>query len=96
MNTFSFEIRLSLWHFSVFAVFLCLCLPEGRSCIMLDHFEITYLEKSVPDTMALPQPDVPLCFHVSYKGIVEIPAVFSESTTVCQGYPSRSWGLAPL
>lgn len=90
---FSFEIRLSLWHFSVFAVLLCLCLPEGRSCFMLDHFELAYLEKSVPDTLASPQPDVPLYFCVSYKGIVEMPAVFSGSTTVCQSHPSCSWGV---
>lgn len=93
---FSFEIRLSLWHFSVFAVLHPLCLPEGRSCCMLDHFEIAYLEKSMPDTLASPQPDVPLYFHVSYKGIVEMPAVFSESTMVCQGYPSLSWAVTPL
>lgn len=63
---------------------------------MLDHFGIAYLEKSVPDTLASPQPDVPLYFHVLYKGIVEMPAVFSESTMVCQGYPSLSWGVTPL
>lgn len=60
---------------------------------MLDHFEIAYLEKSMPDTLASPQPDVPLYFHVSYKEIVEMPSVFSESTMVCQGYPSLSWGV---
>lgn len=96
MNTFSFEIRLSLWHFSVFAVLLCLCVPEGRSCFMLDHFELAYLEKSMPDTFASPQLNIPLYIHVSYKGIVEMPAVFSESTMVCQDYPSPSWRTSTL
>lgn len=50
----------------------------------------------MPDTLASPQPDVPLYFRVSYKGIVEMPTVFSESTMVCQGYPSLSWGVTPL
>lgn len=56
---------------------------------MLDHFEIAYLEKNVPDTLASPQPDVPLYFDVPYKGIVEIPAVFSESTMVCHLIPGE-------
>lgn len=55
-------------------------LPEGRSCYMLDHFEIPTLEKSVPDASASPQLDDPLFFHMSYKGIVEMPTVLSEPT----------------
>lgn len=90
---FSFEIRLSLWYFSVFALFIPLRLPEGRSCYMLDHFEIAYLEKSGPDTLASPQPDVPLYFHTSRKGIAEMPVVLSEPTMLCQGSPSLFQGL---
>lgn len=63
---------------------------------MLDHFEIAYLEKSVPDTSASPQPDVPLYFRMSYEGIAEMPVVLSEPTMLCQGYPSLSWGVVLL
>lgn len=77
---FSFEIRHFSCYFSVFAVFILLCMPGGRSCYMLNHFEITYLEKSVPDNWALPQIYVPSCFNMLYKEIAEKPVVLSEPT----------------
>lgn len=53
---------------------------------MLDHFEIAYLEKSLPDTSALPQPDTPLYFCMSYKGMSEMHVVLSEPNMLCQDY----------
>lgn len=68
------------------AIFNPLCLPQGRSCYTVDHFEIAYLEKSLPDTSALTQPDTPLYFCMSYKGMSEMHVVLSEPKMLCQDY----------